>query len=154
MKDSLPCALHRRGLRGFTLIELMIAVAIVAILAAVALPSYQSSVRKSRRADAIATMQQLQQAQERFRANNATYSGDIGAAADKIPIAGAAASTPKTSPDGYYTLELSLPTATSYVIKATPTTKGGQDKDTACSPMELVFASGATQYRPAACWGK
>ena len=59
--------------RGFTLIELMITVAVVAILAAIALPSYQEQVRKSRRSEAISTLGELQLRQERWRANNPSY---------------------------------------------------------------------------------
>mgnify|MGYP003609124512 FL=1 len=55
----------RTLLKGFTLIELMIVVAIVAILAAIAYPSYQDSVRKSRRADAKAALLDLAQFMER-----------------------------------------------------------------------------------------
>jgi prepilin-type N-terminal cleavage/methylation domain-containing protein len=62
----------RRRTHGFTFIELMIAVVIVGALAAVALPSFLDQIRKSRRAEAISTLATLQQAQERFRSNNAT----------------------------------------------------------------------------------
>ena len=59
--------------RGFTLIELMIVVAIVAILAAIAYPSYQDSVRKSRRADTKAVLLEAAQWMERFYTENNRY---------------------------------------------------------------------------------
>ena len=65
----------RRG-GGFTLIELMIAVAVVAILAAIAIPSYQSSIRKSRRQDAKTALLDLASREERyFTLNNAYTNG-------------------------------------------------------------------------------
>ena len=69
---------------GFTLIELVIAVAIVALLLAVALPSFMDSVRKSRRSDAYFALNAVVQAQERFRANNANYSSSLTNAASEI----------------------------------------------------------------------
>jgi len=81
--------------RGFSLIELMIVVAIIAILAAVAYPSYQNSITKSRRSDGITIINQVLQAQERYFTQNMTYTSDLTDLGY-----GAAANVP--SPDGYY----------------------------------------------------
>lgn len=62
---------------GMTLIELMIVVAILGIIISIAVPSYQDSVRKSRRADGMALLNQILQAQERFYINNMTYTTDL-----------------------------------------------------------------------------
>ena len=58
---------------GFTLIELMITVAVVGILAAIAYPSYQDSIRKSRRADAKSALLDAAHRQERFFTENNQY---------------------------------------------------------------------------------
>lgn len=60
--------------KGFTLIELMVVVAIVAILASVAYPSYQDSVIKTKRAEARVALMQIMQQEERFYSQNNTYS--------------------------------------------------------------------------------
>lgn len=58
---------------GFSLLELLVALAIVGILATVAYPSYQDSVRKANRSEAIAELQAILAAQERFFLTNRTY---------------------------------------------------------------------------------
>lgn len=67
----------RRLARGFTLIELMVTVAIVAILAAIAVPAYQDQVRKARRGQAKADLVELAQALERRHTINNSYAGAL-----------------------------------------------------------------------------
>ncbi|HEY4541470.1 MAG TPA: type IV pilin protein [Noviherbaspirillum sp.] len=68
--------------RGFTLIELMVALAIVAILAAIAYPSYQESVRRAKRAEARAALLQVMQQQERYYSQRNTYLAYSAASTD------------------------------------------------------------------------
>lgn len=58
---------------GFTLIELMVVIAIVAILAGIAYPSYQESVRNAKRAEAKAVLLEIMQQQERYYTQHNTY---------------------------------------------------------------------------------
>ncbi len=71
--------INRTAQRGVTLIELMVVIVIVSILAAVAIPSYEDSVRKSRRTEAQTALTSVLQQQERFFMNNMTYSTDLAA---------------------------------------------------------------------------
>ncbi|MBA2491391.1 MAG: type IV pilin protein [Pyrinomonadaceae bacterium] len=63
--------------RGFTLVELMIAVAIVAILAGIAYPSYVNQLQSSRRAEGQALVMEIMAAQERYYSSNNTYTSDL-----------------------------------------------------------------------------
>lgn len=132
-----------RSHAGFTLIELMVVLAIAAILAAVALPAYQSSIRKGRRSDAIDATAAVQQAQERWRANNTSYSSDI---VDELQLGS------QLSKSGYYRLSISAATGAGYTLAAAAVTGKGQDKDTGCSTLTLTVVNGSATQSPAGCW--
>lgn len=139
---------HCRLRRGFTLIELMIVVAIVALLAGVALPSFLDSVRKSRRSDAIAELAKVQQAEERWRSNNTTYnSADASSASTGLGlVSGTTASTSYTTSSGYYTIAINAAaaSATSYTIRAAGL--GSQASDTNCQYLQIAMSSGTLTY--------
>lgn len=146
MKVPHPIALARlRRLQGFTLIELMIAVAIVAVLASVAYPAYQDSIRKGRRAEAFTALSTLQQAQERWRSNNASYTTALPntAAANVAPNGlGVAA----TTPSGLYAIAVSDVSGTAYTATATAATGTSQASDGNCKVLGVQMASGTLKY--------
>ena len=133
---------------GFTLIEVMITVAILGIIAAIALPSYQSYVVKSRRADAKSALMQAANRQEQFILNRSTYTNDM-------TLLGYPAN-PARSPDGFYSISAAACAAVAiqrcYVLTATPV--GPQANDTRCGSLTLAStgARGATGTNPGECW--
>lgn len=103
---------HISRSHGFTLIELMIVVAVIGILAAIAYPSYKDYVIRAKRADGKTALLQVQLAQEKYRANHVAYGtlDQIGAS--------------HTSPDGYYTIAIPVGSTldgTNYTVTAAPT---------------------------------
>ena len=134
-------ARHRTS-AGFTLVELMIVVAIIGILAAIALPSYNRYVRESRRIDGQSALHQLALAQEKYRSTNATYASSVTA----LGIG-------NQSPDGHYTLSVSTATATGFSATATAKTPS-QQADTGCTSLTLTVSSGVMTTGPAGCWRK
>ena len=136
---------HKQKISGFTLIELMVTVAIVGILAAVALPSYRSSVLRSARSEGKSALLEAATRQEQYYLDNKTYTAvmtDLGLSASPYITEGgnysvsAAASTGKTI-------------ATSYTLTAAP--QGGQADDTHCGSLTLN-SNGVKGAASTDCW--
>ena len=144
--------------QGFTLIELMIVVAIIGILAAIAYPSYQDSVTKSRRADAKGALLSFANAMERHFTEDAVR-GYEKAAQNGTANTGTPAVFSAQSPiDGdviYYDLAIDLADSDSYTLSATP--KGAQANDK-CGKLTLThtgakdIANAHSGVVKADCW--
>lgn len=132
----------RIGQRGFSMVELMVAVLIAGLLASVAYPSYRDQVRKGRRSDAIAALGALQLAQERYRNTSVQY-------ASSVALLGMAA----TSEGGHYDLSIQNASATSYTLLATAKSGSSQAADANCVRMAIAFSAGLTQYMAAGSAG-
>jgi len=111
---------------GFTLVEVVCVMAIAGVLSGVAYPTYRHALHQARRADAIVAAAQVRMAQERYRAEHASYGNlsDI-----KINV---------LSPAGHYRLDIAAPTASGYELHARA--ESGQRGDAPCRRLKLVVA--------------
>lgn len=137
--------MSRAASSGFTLIELMVAVAIVAILAAVAMPAYRDHVMRGRISQATSNLAGMRVKLEQFYQDNRTYEGACAA--------GALAEPPPADDFTYSCEELS---ATTYTAKATGVA-GGQMADFAytidqANAMKTTSLPGGWGVVPATCW--
>ncbi len=136
--------------RGFTLVELMVTVAIIGVLASIAWPSYNQSVMHSRRTDAVQSMSYYRQALERCYSQNFSY---LNAAGTPCPAAPGVA---VVSTDGYYNVTFAI-LQTSYLITAVPI--GVQVNDLQCQVMTINQTGQTTAVNSVAanttltCWG-
>lgn len=139
------CAARRRATqRGFTLVELMLACSVVAVLAGVALPSYRDRLVNSRRSDAVAALMQLQSRQESFRALHGLYGADL-----------ATLRAPELSGQGLYAVSLKITGPDGYDASASAVRGGAQAGDGECATLSLRVRDGFAQYGPTPrCWNR
>lgn len=120
--------------KGFTLIEVMVTVVIIAIIASIAFPAYQQMVLRSHRSDAIDTLATTAQLLERQFTETNSYTGLV---------------LPTTSTNGYYSISAKV-TAASYTLTATAT--GRQAKDTECETFTIDNTGQKTATTAGVCW--
>ncbi|GAB2526025.1 type IV pilin protein [Microbulbifer agarilyticus] len=133
---------------GFTLIELMIVVAIIGIISAIAYPSYMESVRKSNRADAKATLNDVAHRLQRCFTTYSAYDNancSVATTLDGGTIASA---------EGMYSVSATTLTATTYTLTAAPVAGTSQAADTKCGSLTLTNAGIRNASGPygADCW--
>jgi len=153
MKETLSKS--RSAQRGMSLIELMIVVAIVAIISAVAYPSYQRYVIKTKRSVAQNALLQVADRQQQFFMDNKRFAADmtnLGFPADPYVVDDDGTVTAAGDADAVYSLSFSNVTATTWTATAAPL-HGQLSRDTYCGSMTITQAgakgeSGASDD----CW--
>ncbi|WP_152208334.1 type IV pilin protein [Marinobacter changyiensis] len=130
--------------RGFTLIELMIVVAIIGIIATIAYPSYVSQVESTRRATAQSELMELAQWMERRHTNGFDYREDGNA--PTLPFT----KSPREGSATFYNISFSVGSVSrnSYVLQAVPSNAQASDK---CGALTLS-STGARGAAAADCW--
>ena len=131
-----------RMIRGFTLIDLMSVVAILAIIIAIGYPAYRDQVMKSRRAEGMGELLELADRMERFYSGNGTYNGaSLGPDVDDV--------YETTTEKGNYTLGITSATTTLFTITATPNGPQANDK---CGTFTLTSSGTKSASGGNDCW--
>lgn len=143
MRQVILTTAHTRPARaaGFTLIELMIAVVVATILLAIAIPSYESEVQKSRRTDAKTALLDLATREQRYFSVYNTFT----TSPQNLGYGAAGANFPMTVGSGYYSVNVTAPAAASpptFTVTAIPV--GSQQSDTMCSTFTVTNTGSQT----------
>ena len=134
MKPTITRLSSRQRARGITLIELMIAVAIISMLSMVAVPAFMDNVRKSKRTDAQTALTRTSTNLERYFSQVGSYTTD----ATKLGLA--VKDGTAFSDDGYYVVKVEAGASgigSSYVVTATAASGGMQAEDTGCTVLTI-----------------
>ena len=133
---------------GLTLVELMVTVAVLAILATVAYPLYTTQAQKARRADAKMALETIAMAEERFYTVNGSYTDDLAQLQMPTALQGG------NSEKGYYGLAVEHPGGDVLAFTVTATAQDAQADDGKCATFTIdhVGAKDATGDDPAKCW--
>lgn len=151
---------------GFTLVELMVSIVVVAILISIAIPSYTTQIRKSRRTEAKTALLALASREERYYSTNSTYTND----ASRLGY-DTASKTLFQYPIGsnYYNISVCVGTGipaacngaqalnnagATYLLQATPVSTGPQSKDTLCASFTVdnTGVQSSTGTQTTGCW--
>jgi type IV pilus assembly protein PilE len=131
----------QRMIHGFTLLEIVVVLAIVSIVGAMAVPAYQASLARAQRGEAIDALTKLQLAQESFRANHGSY-------ALALPSLGGMGEPLKN-----YRLDLVSAHAGGYIARATALNRSAQHQG--CGELSLTVADGQPALGPSHfCWNR
>lgn len=132
-----------RRLRGLSLIEISIALALVGILAATAWPSQHAQLQRARRMDAITALTRLQYAQEQFRARHGHYSAALSGVGTS------------RSPEGLYLLAVAEAAGDTVTLVARARPDGPQHGDGECRELTLRLNQGLADAGPSGrCWNR
>lgn len=126
--------------RGFTLIECLVTVVILAIFAALAAPGLASQIRKARRADAISTLLLLEQAQARWRAAHPAYAGHVR----ELPPVPTMNTAANRTASGRYDIRVAQAGTHGYVLLASAL--DDQQGDVPCQFLAVQVADRSTRY--------
>lgn len=121
--------------KGFTLIEMLIVIAIIGVLASIAIPSYKNYMYTSRRAEGKTDLLKIQLGMEKWRANNNTYPSALSDAGF-------------TDNSSYYNYAISGNTSSAYLLTATA--QSSQTGDSGCT--SLTLDQSGTKTPASGCW--
>ena len=152
--------------RGFTLVELMIAVVVLGILSSMAYPAMTSFLQKGRRADAIKALTTIVQEQERYRSNRGSYAEVLGAGDNGLGFSSSQLSQIST----HYTLSLAgvgnpAGFVSGYKLTATANATSPQASDANCATLSVKLEGALLTYlsaksdgtdtsSPPLCWAR